>query len=93
MNSTFVRRVVDGDQEDLQGVAGLGEVIVLEVLVTVEPSDRVSLVREVDDEDAAVSRPLTQVLLVHVHLKVGQSIVHIYKRWDFKNLVTEPRYK
>lgn len=85
MNSTFVRRVVDGDKEDLQGVAGLGEVIVLEVLVTVEPPDRVSLVREVDDEDAAVSRPLTQVLLVHVRLKVGQGIVHIYKRWDFKN--------
>lgn len=93
MNSTFVRRVVDGDKEDLQGVAGLGEVIVLEVLVTVEPPDRVSLVREVDDEDAAVSRPLTQVLLIHFHLKVGQGIVHIYKRWDFKNLVTEPWYK
>lgn len=68
MNSTFIRRVVDGDQEDLQCVAGLGEVVVLEVLVTVEPPDSISLVREVDDEDAAVSRPLTQVLLVHVHL-------------------------
>ena len=73
--STFVCRVVNGDKEDLQCVAGLRKVVVLEVFVAVEPAEGVGLVREVDDENSAVGWPLRQVLFVYIDLSESIGII------------------
>ena len=77
--STFVCRVVNGDKEDLQCVAGLRKVVVLEVFVAVEPAEGVGLVREVDDENSAVGWPFRQVLFVHIDLSESIGII----TWKF----------